>query len=315
MTHQRHSGMMILWIAAGLALGLVGCSMHPLPENVSPASTFDIVERVRCEVLEGLSHFEPEEQARANKIIASTKIGYDFDFLITELNRSTSGRLEYKRAAFKGTNKGFFLDLSASSQRIRSNTRAFRIIDNLADLKAEKAERCARTTTTANGLYPITGATGMAEIVRTYVKLEILTDLARGDDQGTVFSDELHFRTILSAGVSPKLELRTIAGDFRLSHTSFMGTVKRDDAHSVTVAMTRGPGDPDLVATVVSLGDPARAAIPPLQGEPLIRPYRTLRRLAASQTAPETRILYELQRRRNAREDARVVNRILTGAE
>ena len=40
-------------IGAALAAGLAGCSMHPLPDDVSRVSTVDIVERIRCEAQEG----------------------------------------------------------------------------------------------------------------------------------------------------------------------------------------------------------------------------------------------------------------------
>lgn len=303
-------------VAVVLAAGLIGCSIHPLPENISRASTFDIVERIRCEVLEGLRDFTPHEKEKAEKIIDATAIGYDFEFAIEEKNAASGAKLEYKRPAFKGEGKGFFLEIRGGAETERKNTRIFRIVDKLSDLRRERGERCDGTITTANGLYPITGATGMAEVVRTYVKLEMLSDFARGD-KGVVFSDDLEFMTKFSAGVTPKIELATVAGQFRLSHASFTGTASREDIHSVTVALSRGQGDVDMVRTVTAMLGPrpvGKAAA--FDGEPLIRPYRTVRRLLASQgPGPETRVLYELQRRRNAREDARVVSRVLFGTK
>ena len=70
-----------------------------------------------------------------------------------------------------------------------------------------------------NLVYPVTGATGMGEVVRTYIKLEMLTDVIVRDrrindlpDQTTshclikgnaviAFSDVLKFTTNVSAGV------------------------------------------------------------------------------------------------------------------
>jgi hypothetical protein len=294
-----------------LALALCGCSIHPLPEDVSPASTFDIVERIRCEVWEGLQDFKPDDD-RANEIIGTTAIGLDFDFTIEEKNKAASGKLEYKRAASKGQQKGFFLDLSSDAEGQRKNVRSFRTIDKLVELRAERGERCRKAAVAANGLYPITGDTGMAEVVRTYVKLEMLTKLGptegrgRVFDKGEVFSDELRFTTKLSAGANPTLELRTVAGDFRLSHTSIFGTASREDIHRVTVALSRGPAVRDVGLREGWLDD----------GHEIIRPYRSLRRLAQRQAVgPQTRVLLELQRRRNAREDERVVESILFGTE
>lgn len=301
-------------LALSLALALIGCSMHPLPENVSRASTFDIVERIRCEVLEGLQEFSLDDR-RANKIIAATTIGYDFDFKIEEKTGSGGGELEYRRASFKNNEKGFFLELGGAAQAERKNVRSFRIVDKLADLRAERAVNCSKPAATANGLYPITGATGMAEVVRTYVKLELLTDLA-AYEKSEVFSDELAFTTKLSVGTTTTLELRTIAGQFRLSHASLAGNASRDDIHNVTVALTRGPGDVDIVRGVERIVDQkARSVVAAAIADPVIRPYRTLRRVAATQAGAETRVINELQRRRNAREDQRAVSRVLFGTD
>jgi hypothetical protein len=322
MAQNRHLLVSGPCLALGLALVLMGCSAHPLPENVSRASTYDIVERVRCEVLEGLNSFPPEEQEKAESIIANVTIGYDFDFKITETNSAASGRLEFQRRAFKGDNTGFFLDLSASSEARRRNVRTFRVVDRLTELKKERQAKCSRVATAVNGLHPITGATGMAEVVRTYIKLEMLSHLGEfdlGKHKGAVFSDELLYTTNLRAGVSPQLELRTLAGEFRLSHTSFAGAAARDDVHSITIVLTRGGGNENARKLAKLFAGPvmrAADAKSPLQGETVIQPYRTLRRLIASQApGPEARVIYELQRRRNVREDARVVSRILDGAD
>lgn len=324
MAHPRHVRSMGAWAAAGLAaLGLAGCSMHPLSEDISPASTFDIVERIRCEVLDGLKNLREDPDTVA-KIINATAIGYDFDFRIEEKNGERAGTIEYKRAAFKGDNKGFFLELGGQAERERKSIRAFRIVDNLGQLAKERGERCARTITTANGLYPITGATGMGEVVRTYVKLEILSDLAVSDAKGQifakgeVFSDELKFTSKLTAGAAPKIELVTVAGQFRLTNASLSAGVNRDDVHSITVALSRGPGDVDMVKTLArKLGVTEKDTdVVPFKGEPLIRPYRTVRRLMESQGfGAETRVIYELERRRGARENGRAVNRILRGTQ
>lgn len=305
-----------------LALGLLGCSVRPLPEGVSRASTFDIVERIRCEVLDGLKEglrdvsTDARRRAKATAIIDATYIGYDFDFIIAEHSSAGSGRLEFKRAGSIGDEKGLFLDLKAAASTRRSNTRAFRVVDKLSALSAERLEQCATATTVANGLYPIAGSTGMGEVVRTYIKLEMLTDLGEGKaaDEGQieVFSDELDFTTKLSVGVSPTLELNSVAGRFRLSHLSVTGAASRSDVHKVTVALARRPGDLDPKEVLETVQDLHQL----YSTRQVIRPFRTLKRVKARQVAgPETRVLLELQRRRNIREDERIVARVLFGTE
>jgi len=321
MAHPTHVRAIGAWAAVGvMVLHLSACSIRPLPENVSPASTFDIVERIRCEVLDGLKHFGTDQE-KAEKVMKATAIGYDFDFEIEEKNGERAGALEFKRAAFKGDSKGFFIDLGVQAERERKNVRSFRIVDNLGDLAKERGERCSRTTTTANGLYPITGNTGMGEVARTYVKLEILTDLARSDAKGRtgeVFSDELHFTTKLSAGIAPKIELVTVAGQFRLTKATLGLGVSRDDIHSVTVALSRGPADVDMVTTLARKlrVDRRDGVVATFKGEPLIRPYRTVRRLMASRGyEAERRVIDELESRREARLKTKVVDGILRGTE
>lgn len=321
MAHPMYARGIGAWRAVGvMVLCLTGCSIRPLPENIAPVSTFDIVERIRCEVLDGVKHFG-NDQAKAEKIMKATAIGYDFDFEIEEKNGESAGKLEFKRASFKGEGKGFFLDLSAQAGRERKNVRSFRIVDNLGDLAKERGERCSRTITTANGLYPITGKTGMGEVARTYVKLEILTDLARSEEAaktGEVFSDELRFKTKFTAGVTPKIELVTVAGQFRLTNATLGLGVSRDDIHSVTVALSRGPADVDMVTALATKlrVDRQDNAVATFKGEPLIRPYRTVRRLIASRGyEAERRVVEELESRREVRLKARVVNAILRGTE
>lgn len=315
MAHPRQAR--TLWAAAGLAvLGLTACSMHPLPEDVSRISTFDIVERIRCEVLDGLKSLREEDDETVAKIINATSIGYDFDFEIEEKNGERAGKLEFTRAAFKGDKKGFFLELTGQAERERKNVRSFRIVDNLGDLAKERGERCSRTTTVANGFYPVTGKTGMAEVVRTYVKLEILSDLSRSAETGEVFSDVLKFTTKLTAGVAPKIELVTVAGQFRLTNATLGIGVNRDDIHSVTVALSRGAADVDMVVNLArKLGvDRRDGVVAPFKGEPLIRPYRTVRRLMASRgLEAEKRVVGELEYRRDVRLKAKVVDGILHG--
>jgi len=305
--HMRWIGL----LTGLLAFGSAGCSMHPLPEDVSRASTFDIVHKVRCEIWEGLRASKPNEPA-VRKIIEGTSIGYDFAFRIDETSKTGTGRLEFKRPSFKDEKTGFFLDLSASASKERHNVREFRIIENLKDVGDED---CAKAAKRPNHAYPITGAIGLAEVTRTYIRLETLTDLVRRADAGlpvetkgdVVFSDELIYTTKLMMGVKPTLELVTVAGSFKLSHTSLDGSASRDDVHSVTVALARDAAHEDVDIKTVRAGQQRLEWV----GNETILAARETRGLLQKDTLAPNRVLLELQRRRNVREDARVVARVL----
>src|SRR5262245_6526378 len=220
-----------------MATGLLGCSMHPLPENflLSRASTFDIVERIRCEAKAGLDRYRSDREAQ--KIIAATTIGYDFEFDMTEDNNagteSKPGKLTFTNKNKKG--KGLDLDLTASAERKRQNVRRFLIVEDLA--KLSEAE-CSGPPVRANWVYPIAGTIGMDEVVATYIRLEKLSDLVKpkdsdaisegllGSGKSVLFGDVLTFRTTLTAGAEPTLRLAPAKSRFRLTNASIVATAK-----------------------------------------------------------------------------------------
>lgn len=271
---------------AALAMVAAGCSMHPLPEDVSRASTYDIVARVRCEVYEALQEFkglEGEERRHAENIIQHSAVGFDFIFNITEGNdiKTPDGKpgisASYHRESFKNNEKGFFLDATATAERERKNTRRFRVVDDLEALGNEKMD-CRKAETNPNWVYPVTGATGMGEVVRTYIKLEMLSDLRLTSFEGAdpkpqplpgkgtttnavTFSDVLKFRTKLSAGVNPRITLTTVAGDLRLTGASFFGSASREDIHTVIVALASDSLDLDTLPPLHSYRRDAREEV------------------------------------------------------
>ena len=149
-------------------------------------------------------------------------------------------KLFFSRPSFKDADKGFKLDLTARAERSRSHVRRFRAIEELQELYELRPPKidCSGKTTYANLAYPITGATGLGEVVRTYIKLEKITDVIvkiDGEDEGITrpnggqfqikdkniaFSDVLKFTTTVSAGVKPSLVLSTVAGQLRVKDTS-----------------------------------------------------------------------------------------------
>lgn len=122
----------------------------------------------------------------------------------------------------------------------RKNVRVFRAVDELKDLRDAP---CGRRATAAgpNLVYPITGSTGMAEVVRTYIELEAMTDLAPNPNSGEMvtFSDDLEFTTTLEAGAALDLDLKTPVGSLRLSRATVTGYASRKDIHSVKVVLAR----------------------------------------------------------------------------
>jgi hypothetical protein len=182
--------------------------------------------------------------------------------------------------------------------------------------------RCGRVEESrANLIYPITGSTGMAEVVRTYVELEAFSDLtnnpAPGKKEIVVFSDKLGFTTTFDASESVQLEFKTAVGSLRLTTASLSGSAYRQDMHTVTVALARDKdADPDLVKSERDLVRTGRRLMVPMVGARPV-PFEEIRDkdvrdgLARRGAVARNRVLLELERRRLVDEDRAVVARVL----
>ncbi len=181
-------------------------------------------------------------------------------------------------------------------------------------LEKLNAANCTDIATRANWIYPITGAIGMGEVVRTYIRLEKLTDFGTGFASGdlplkpkadsVVFSDDIDYTTEFGGSATPTLELASIVGKFRLTKATIMAEAKRKDIHSVTVALAQDgqsvdlPETPQLTELGVNFGNSRAGA-------------RTLDAAVVRGAPAKARVLYELERRRLLKEDERVTARLV----
>ena len=92
----------------------------------------------------------------------------------------------------------------------------------------------------------------MDEVVRTYLKMEMLTELqkVRGKSANTVFADDLTFTTHFDAGAKGTLVLDAVVGHLKVTNASVRAKASRDDTHSVIVASTRQNINVDEAAAV-----------------------------------------------------------------
>jgi hypothetical protein len=298
------------------AFALPGCSIHPLPGDIPRVPTSDIVERIRCEVQEGLRSFSqenPDTRRIVERVIRGTTIGYEFAFTITEDNSATHGNLTFTENRFSGGS--LTLDLRPSATLMRNNQRAFFVTEALAKVDGAK---CLPEATATHWAYPITGATGMAEVVRSYIGLQLLTNLkgfisepvtdpTRPKFHEDVFSDHLTYTTSFTAGATPTLQLNAGVGSLRLTNASIMGTAHRNDIHEVTVALSFDENAAGTDAGLVKAKQERR------KWTEIEFASRALRRVAQRDSGAPNRVLIELQRRRKVREDERVTARVLLG--
>ena len=266
---MRKSCSIICWVMAVVPFGMLGCSTHPLPQDVSGVSTAEIVRKIRCEAKEGIEEALAKAASQGDvprkhveRIVSVSTVGFEFKFVMTENNSAVVSELTFQRPSADGDL--FRLTLLGSiapdpsdktNSQSRANTRIFRVVDKLEDLRKAHCGRVKETR--PNLTYPITGSTGMAEVVRTYIELESFTDLqsvgdvtVAGKKEIITFSDKLDFTTTFSAGASLDFQFDTAVGTLRLTKASMAGSASRQDIHSVTVALARDPAptaDPDVL--------------------------------------------------------------------
>jgi len=304
--------------------------MHPLPENYPlnfpRASTFDIVQRVRCEAKEGLEKQRnrggPSYREHIKKIIEATSIGYDFELIMTEHNE-VGGGFGFLRP--DGPRK---LNVNGSVNQDRGTTRNFRIIETLADVANIKAEDCPDKPG-PNLAYPISGSLQVDEVVRTYIQLERISDLKGSDDtpppvtdiedlpfkgetRAGVFSETLTFKTALSGEVTPVLTLSAVAGSFRLNTAKLGASSERRDEHTLIIAFAQAPDfkDAQYNRKVKKAREQRRALVG--KNNKFIRGAKTETAIAQASTEyASNQVALELSRVRNLLDDERDRTRFL----
>ena len=154
----------------------------------------------------------------------------------------------------------------------------------------------------------------MDEVVRTYVRIERLTDFGTGfgtislgaklDKEKVIFSDDIDYTTDIGGGITPTLEVASVVGKFKLTKATFFGQASRKDIHSVTVALAQDGEPVDLpgVTRMLNRGLDIGRSRPGARG---------LDAVVTSGARAETRVIYELERRRLIKEDERLFTNFL----
>lgn len=267
--------------AALFIAALGGCSIHPLPNDVTSFDTYEIVKKIRCEaryaILDEaiqLLRSSSATQALKERTIASlrshpekwrdvdtrafgeevhrlvekydeTAIVYDFTFTITEAN-NLSAELNLFRALSGGSDA---LGLKAGNNRMRQNLRNFRITDTFGGLLVAPLI-CPELAIDPNYIYPVIGNIGLSEVIHTFVRLNEDQNLTGKDelqasgvfkDKVPRFADTLTFTTTVSGSVGPKVVLNPVGKSFGLADAGLVAEANRTDVHAVVVALALPP--------------------------------------------------------------------------
>jgi hypothetical protein len=222
-------------VAALAALCVAGCSLHPLPEDVSRKSTAEIVWAIRCEAQRAV--YRHAMDPMFNK----AAIGYAFSFDITEDNSATAGFTLTKQLS--GIKK-FTLGLDSGEASLkREAKRKFTLVDTFEQLKKLKCGQNPPAGGPLSPLYPITGNIGLEEVIGTFIDIEskaVVYDPLDGKigGQSTDFSDTLTFTTTLKTGtLAPELVLNPVSHALRLTDIKAGFSADRIDVHEVDISI------------------------------------------------------------------------------
>jgi hypothetical protein len=252
-----------------------GCAIHPLPEDVTGVSTYQIVRQIRCEARDtirkdvitwlgrlnssraqslaaqyqenpaSISNFSPKlfntpdlVSVRAVvQLFYDTGIAYNFDLDMTEDNNLTGG------ASFQKpySNAKLTFGPTATANRKRDNERIFTVTDTFSYLLTKVPEQyCNGYVVEANYIYPIAGRVGVDKIVDDFIDLTLFADLAGTKDKPAgppTMVDQLAFTTVISASVNPMVVFTPVTSALNITNASLTGLADRTDTHKVAIAL------------------------------------------------------------------------------
>ena len=266
---------MVSWIGCVFAAGLGGCSLYPIPDDVSPFRTEQIVRYGRCEVRNAIlihmrdrgiiadhqSANEIRSQIEATKKKATTNLKnltdnekhllrltkvavvYSFDFNIIENNKTGADagfRLPWPATNVLDVGATAALDLTRQGSRVFGNEDSW---DNLITNSSLCEERLWQRP--GNFVYPLTGSIGVGRVVETFIDI---------DEQGGAkdnFVDTLTFTTLASGGADASVKLDPVPNQFRLVSATAAASASRLDIHKLTVSLAFPQPDPPRAITGV----------------------------------------------------------------
>lgn len=244
---------------AAFALACAGCSIHPIPDNLTEYSTDQIVRNVRCEAKDtvrerirdvllerpGLEHIVPDEITQpANferiKRLApdlalkfqnymASSIAYSFEFNINERN-TASASAGFSMPFTSGGAWGF--GGGGGVLKIRDGVRKFNTFETFSDLIKLDCFRHRYVKPDPNIVHPLTGSVGIARVMNTFINL---TELGGARD---TYTDQLTFTTKFDANASSGLVLLPVKDSVRLVKADAAITAERTDIHKLIVSLS-----------------------------------------------------------------------------
>ena len=140
---------------------------------------------------------------------------------------------------------------SGTTDLQRQGTRIFRMTDSFSELIMMKPSRCPAERPVENFVYPITGAIGLDEYVKTFVDLNEFQNLSGPKDKNDVpsIAHTFAFTTTFSGTVGARLTLAPLTNQINIASATLKLDGSRVDIHTVIIGLS----------LEVDKGDPVRA--------------------------------------------------------
>lgn len=271
-----------LCLSVGIALSVAmeGCAIHPLPENVTPLATYDIVKQIRCETRQAVINSALVYLTKGDKVDAKSRsvgryfsenpdriaqlkpellsgnakeflsifwrtgVAYTYTLAMTESNN-----IDADANLLKPISKRFGLGLKAGLDRQRQNTRTFTVTDNFDELVQKLTPTdCNGRLVGENYIYPITGRIGVEGMVHAFVYLSLFGNLGgKADNPGgpPTLVDALEFQTTISGSAAPKVTFSPAGDALSVADASLTAEVIRKDVHTVIIGLALDKGAVD----------------------------------------------------------------------
>jgi hypothetical protein len=212
-------------VFAGILSAVVsGCSIHPLPEDVTGVPTYYIVRQIRCEARAGiidsaLGWLTSEQNVRSGQVDRQSQlIGLEFKNKQRPIQtfdpKLFKGQVKTILTEFFGTGIAYNFNLamtetnnfdptvnlfkplphagkftptlSANADRTRENTRVFTVTDTFSELvQRVPDDYCNGFIVEENYIYPVAGKIGMEKMIQDFVVLTLFGNLgAPGNQSG-----------------------------------------------------------------------------------------------------------------------------------
>lgn len=201
---------------------LTGCSIHPLPDDVTGVTTFNIVKQIRCEARQAVFDFavnwligpkNPDPEAKqiglefkeglrpissfnytlfkggvrqVVQLFFNTGVAYNFQLDMTETNNIDP---TVDLLTLSGKNL-FTSPVNGQADRIRENTRTFTVTDTFSYLLRDIPDQpgnnyCDGHIVGPNYIYPAVGKIGMDRMIGDFVNLTLFGGLAGQSSAGS----------------------------------------------------------------------------------------------------------------------------------